>query len=865
MRKLFVAIIPFLLVVALGSGFLQRAVNAQSPLFKGKSIVQGDLPARPAPLFQPRPWEPIEEIPQLDPPFGPAISFVAGVWTSVGPGPLNSNGSSGNVSGRITGIAAHPIDPLTIYISTAGGGVWKTTNGGTTWTPMTDTETTITMGAIAIGTNDPLVLYAGTGEANNSLDSNFGRGILTSTNGGTSWTLRTGPAGVFNTNRMTCSKISVNPTNANIAYAAMANLGNNGIFAAGITGIYKTTDGGVTWVNVTAANGKDSTYQWSDVAVDPNTPSTVYAALGAYFGTANNAFYKSTDSGATWTQLSAANSPVGASFGRLSLAISKSASIDVLYEEAATTGGALSRFVRSDNAGTSYNLLAPPNFMGAQGWYDQSLIVDPTNSAIVYASGAAGSGSLIRSIDSGASWTSINSGAVTPHADHHATAFDANGKLLDGNDGGIYRLENSVGPVWSNLNGNLATIQFQGIGLHPTNPNIAIGGSQDNGTEVYSGSLTWSETDGGDGGFARFSPTNGNIVYHNAPVGSFGTSAFFRVSTNGGASWSSRVAGITSPSNQQFYSPFVVDPGNGDRLLFGGSNIFETTNQAVLWTPLSAVGVNGWNPAGDYVNAIGLAPSTVNTIYASAHPGGFGNTNVFVTTDHGVNWTQRNLPVAGQVQDIQVDPTDPLIAYAVLSSISTGGNVFKTVDGGVNWTNISGDLATKTACACALPVWSLRIDSAASRLYIGAEDGVYFTINGGTNWARLGTGLPNGQVFQIELNKTLNTLAAGVHGRGMWQFLVPTAANVAIAGRVLTSDGRGLRNAVVSITDSSGNSRTARTSSFGYYRFEDVTSGGTYVVSVASKLYQFTSRTISVADEITDLDLIADGENMLRK
>ena len=268
------------------------------------------------------------------------------------------------------------------------------------------------------------------------------------------------------------------------------------------------------------ANGKESTFPWSDVVVDPNTTSTVYAAVGCIFGTANNGVYKSTDSGATWTLLNAAPAPVGATFGRISIAISKASNTNVLYiaAEDNTTTGHLARFVRSDNAGASFTDLTAgtPNYMGGQGWYDTTLLVDPTSSAIVYAAGAAGANSMLRSTNSGANWTDISHTgvAVQPHADHHGVDFDANGKLLDGDDGGIYRLDDPTVPTWANLNGNLNTIQFEGIGLHPTNPNIVIGGSQDNGTELYTGALLWTEVEGGDGGLAQFSPTNGSLVYH---------------------------------------------------------------------------------------------------------------------------------------------------------------------------------------------------------------------------------------------------------------------------------------------------------------------------------------------------------------
>ena len=538
--------------------------------------------------------------PPLQPQYAPetrtfALSTTA--WTSIGPSPLaltTPADANSNVSGRITGVAAHPTDANTIWIATAGGGVWKTTNGGTNWTPLTDTQMTLSMGGIAVARTNPMLVLAGTGEANNSGDSNFGRGILRSTDGGSTWTLNTGPAGVFNANRMTCSKIAVDPTNANVAYAAMANIGNNGIFAAGITGTYKTTDGGVNWTNVTAANGKDSNNPWSDVAVDPNTTANVYGAVGWLFGAANNGGYKSPDSGTTFNLLNAANAPVGASFGRISLAISKASNANVLYmaaEDNTATGG-ITRFVRSDNGGTSFSLLSPPNYAGNAGWYNQTLIVDPTSSAIVYAAGQAGTNGVLRSTDSGANWTGIGSGGApnftSPHPDHHGADFDANGKLLDGNDGGLYRLDTPATPSWTDLNGNLSTIQFEGIGLHPTNPNVAIAGSQDNGTELYTGNVVWLLTDGGDGGFAKFSPTNGNRVYHQIPNGSFGTN-FFRRSDNGGNTpWVTKTTSISVDVNvQNFYAPFSVDPNNGDRVLYGTNRVWETTNGGDAWTPLA--------------------------------------------------------------------------------------------------------------------------------------------------------------------------------------------------------------------------------------------------------------------------------------
>jgi len=732
--------------------------------------VTGQSPPSP-PLYPTHPAEPVVPVQEGASLEGAAVSINPTTWTSLGPAPIvnGQRPGSGPVSGRLTGIAAHPTDPNTIYIAAAGGGVWKTTNGGSTWTSLTDSQATQSMGAIAIAPSNPSVIYAGTGEANNSGDSNFGRGILVSTDAGANWTLMTGPSGFFNTRRLTTSQIVVDPTDSATAYAAMADIGVNGLFGSN-TGIWKTTNTGSTWTNMTAAVGLNSSDPWSSVDIDPSNHLTVYAALSAYYAIATAGIYKSTNGGATWALLT--NAPNGSTVGRTTIAVARS-NPQVVYASIMSLSpfGSLGRFVRSDNGGSTFADLTAgtPNYMGGQGWYDTTLAVDPANAAIVYAGGAAGTNSIIRSTNSGVSWTGISSGSdgSGPHVDHHAAAFDASGRYLDGDDGGIFLLDTTSPAHWTQLNGNLSTIQFQGIAVHPTDVNIAFGGSQDNGTEKYAGTTSWTLVEGGDGGFVKFSKTNPNRVYHQAPVASFGGSGFFRRSDNGGSSWVSKVTGITdnTSSLQNFYSPFVVDPGNGDRVLYGARHVWETTNGGDTWTALGAAFANN-------VTTIGLAPSDSNTVYAASSASSLSYTN-----NHGATWTTRTLPVIGTVRDIQVSSSNPLVAYIVFGSFTTGGNVYKTTDGGASFSNVSvppgpdGILSGLPS----LPAWSLQIDpNTPGRLFLGADDGVYVTTNDGGTWTRFGGGLPTAQVFQIELSASLHILAAGTHGRGMWEISLST-------------------------------------------------------------------------------------------
>jgi photosystem II stability/assembly factor-like uncharacterized protein len=265
------------------------------------------------------------------------ITLSTTSWTPIGPAPIVSssipNGlDPGNtpVTGRIAAVAADPTNANTIYVAAAGGGVWKTTDGGTTWSPLTDNQATLSMGAIAVAPSNPNVIYAGTGEADNSIDSFYGRGILKSTDAGATWTLLTGNAGVNEFDRRSISKIVVDPTNANTVYVALTWGTENGVWPSSY-GIYKSTDGGQTWTNSTAGITTDRYAFFTDVVLNPTNPQTLYAAVGTFvargangeIANAANGVYKSTDGGTTWSI--AGDFPMGTGDGLIKLAIAPSA------------------------------------------------------------------------------------------------------------------------------------------------------------------------------------------------------------------------------------------------------------------------------------------------------------------------------------------------------------------------------------------------------------------------------------------------------------------------------------------------------------------------------------------------------------
>jgi photosystem II stability/assembly factor-like uncharacterized protein len=700
-------------------------------------------------------------------------------WTALGPAPLNEGGSA---SGRIAAVAVDPTNSNNIYIAAAGGGVWQTTDGGASYSPLTDTQSTLSMGAIAIAPSNHLKIYAGTGEANNSLDSNFGTGILVSNNGGATWTLSTGPGGVFN--RRSIAKISVDPTTDQVAYAAVGDFAENGLCCSG-TGIYKTTDGGATWTNVTSAAGLDASFPWSDVVVDPNSHTIIYAAHGDPFAdNSANGVYRSLDSGATWALLG--NAPSGNGIGRIALAVAPSASSagsHVLYVAVAkptNNGATLFEMLRSDNADattpTFTDLASTPNFGGdgAQAWYNWVIGVDPLNSANVYAAGALTyqyyTHNVIRSTNSGATWIDITTvGGIEPHTDCHGMAFDASSRLLLGNDGGIWRYDPTGAGSWSNLNGNLNTIQFTGIGVHPTSVQTVIGGSQDNGTELASGSTLWNLTWGGDGGFAQISQTNPNICY------TTNTGASLVVSTDGCNSWISRTPTVSNGNLFDFYAPIFVDRLNGNRVFLGGDNLYESTNAGVNWTSHTS-------PDTNPINTIAVVPGG-NTIYISTGSG------IWVSTSDGSAWTKYNLPVGGRVSELDIDPNDPTgnTVVAVIGNFNgASGQVYRTINGGALWTNISGNVP-------ALPTWSAKIGTDTNKtIYVSDEIGVFSSPSPYGTWTAVGSGLPHAQGVHLELNLNLGELALATHGRGAWFFSTPLPS---VPGQVtLTSPGSGAVN-----------------------------------------------------------------------
>jgi len=678
-------------------------------------------------------------------------------WTLIGPEPVGNY--YGVSSGRVTAIAVNPTNPNTVYVGGAEGGVWKTTNGGTTWTPMTDNQTSLAVGSIALDPNNSNIVYVGTGEEDFAIDSYYGAGVLKSTDGGVTWTQYCGPfCGPENVNDYGdpgayIGSIAVDPTNSQNILAAVELWGAHGV--------YQSTNGGQTWALVSTDGGIVNVVEF-----DPVNAGIAYAV------SETAGVLKSTNHGQTWVASNGTGTTVlpTPNGGRLAFALAPSNPLTLYVGIANPSTGALAGFYKStDGANTWNQLTSVTNYCGGQCWYDNVIGVSPVNADVVFAGGqyaySAGGSAALRSLDGGQTWSDQGSSI---HPDAHAMAFSADGTILyTGNDGGIW---STSGPsaatvTWTSLNPNLALTEFYpGISIDPNNVNHTYDGTQDNGTNKYSGSLDWPTVDCGDGGATLIDFTTPTTVYTNC----IGLS--LDKSTNDGASFSSALTGITTTDSTSWTPPLAMDPENSQNLYFGTYRVYQSTNAAGLWTAISPDLTNG---NGDNLSTIAVAPTDSNTVYAGAWD---AKLNVTRNALSGASATWTSITSASlpnrSVVAIAVDPTTPTTAYVGYSGF-TGfgdslGHIFKTTDAGVTWSDISSDLPNT-------PVDSILIDpDSPETLFIGTDIGTFYTSSSGASWSALGTGLPNVVVTGLALHNTSRTLRASTHGRSVWDLNIAT-------------------------------------------------------------------------------------------
>jgi photosystem II stability/assembly factor-like uncharacterized protein len=653
-------------------------------------------------------------------------------WTFVGPQPMSSEYWSGNANagGRVVSIAPHPTNANICYIGSASGGVWKTSNGGGTWTPMTDELSILNHGMVALSPVDPNIVYAGTGEY---MTGSTGDGVFRSIDAGVTWT-RLATAGQVG-NQISGLSGSTDPLVLHVTSSS---------------GYYRTNDSGATWTQKLSGS-------CSSLVVQASNPSIVFV------GVRSQGIYRSTDAGLTFTKMTAGLPASG--FGYI--ALTQCANTPSVLYAALLNGSSLQGMYRSADGGTTWTQkTATPNFPSPQGSYNCMIAVNPNDANMVFAGGVDSRYAVVgvtRTLNGGDSWTEVAPGPSQLHPDHHAMAFGPGNTIWEANDGGIYKSTNN-GTNWTNLNSTLAAGQIYQIAVHPTSTLRMLGGTQDNGTpEKISASLDWPQLQTGDGGFSVYDPTSTTRRYT--------TYVYLSVYRwNGGSD--TEISGPWGNDSANFIAPLVGDPNSSTTLLGGTNRVWRTTNSTTsppTWTAISGTEVVGSNGT---LNAIAVAPGSSSTIWAGATSG-----RVSVTTNAST-WNNRSAGlVSGQVSDIVVSPTDPGTAYVSFFN-STGNRIFKTTNYGVNWTNMTGTLPSGVAGRALAIDWSPRRPG----MYVGSGAGVWVSLNNGRNWYKDGTSLPNVNVGDLLINPAQRFIVAGTYGRGGWQATLPTPCDADFNG-----------------------------------------------------------------------------------
>ena len=662
-----------------------------------------------------------------------------------------------NIGGRITDLAVSPNSEETIYVGAASGGIFKTTDNGESWENIFTDVPVIAIGDIAVDPNNENVLYAGTGEANASSYSFLGNGIYKTENGGESWE----HLGLENSGYI--GRIIVDYNNSErIFVAACGNL-----FSANEErGIYRSDDGGLTWERKLFVTDSTSAI---DLVQDPNNPQILYAAMWERMRGLNyrrsfgetSGIWKTTDGGDTWSELTV-GLPVGDEIGRIGLAIAKSNS-DVLYAFIDMPDYEV-RVYRTENGGESWTRTNDGYLFGMNssfGWYFGQIRVDPNNENRVYVLGME----LYRSDNGGNSWILLadygNMDEI--HVDHHAMYISENsGKILEGNDGGLYQ-SFDFGNNWNKIN-NIPMTQFYAIAVDNNHPERIYGGTQDNFTiRTMTGNINdWEPILGGDGFYCLVDYNNSNIVFAESQWGNL-----FK-SVDGGYGFYS----INDPMIQDrtnWSSPLAMDPINSNVLYFGTYRIWKSTNSGESWNAVSNDLTNGDYTSSGYhtVTTIAVSPLNSETVIVGTDDG-----RIHVSVNGGNSWNDVSEGIPNRwITRVAADPFSPNTIYATVSGFRWDEplpHVFKSDDLGENWSDISGNLPE-------IPINCIALDpNIPDRIFIGSDSGIFFSENGGESWSSISAGMPNAPVTDLKIHNETRTLVVGTYGCSVYKISLDT-------------------------------------------------------------------------------------------
>jgi photosystem II stability/assembly factor-like uncharacterized protein len=683
------------------------------------------------------------------------------------------------MGGRVDDFAVVESDPRIFYVGSAAGGVFKTVNGGTTWTPVFDEVGSPSTGDVTLAPSNPAILYVGTGEANNRQSSSWGSGVYKSMDAGKTWK-HLGLRETFHIGR-----IVVHPTNPDVVYvAALGDLwGPNPD-----RGVFMSTDGGANWSKTLYIDDDTGV---SDLAIDPQSPNVLYAAAymrrrtvyGYNGGGPKSGLYRSTDSGKTWTKI-ANGLPTTGDVGRCAVEVfRRNSNIVYALVEHMTQGGVY----RSDDKGATWTRMSDTN--PRPSYYSQ-IRIDPNNENKIWVLGAP----LYMSVDGGRTFTQARGNGI--HSDHHAMWIDpADGDhIVIGNDGGVH-VTRDGGRNWDFLN-NVPLGQFYEIAYDFQRPYHVCGGLQDN----YSwcgpsanldtsgiGNDEWININGGDGFHSRIDPTDANIIYAESQDGNLA-----RRDLRSGESKSIRPQEDNDNSPRyrfQWNSPLILSPHDPKTLYYGGNHLFKSTDRGDTWVRLGEDlttsqerdkqqilgklpdnttlsrhdGVVSW----PCITAIAESYVKAGVLWAGTDDG-----NLQVTRDGGKTWSNvvahmPNVAKGAYVSRIEASHKDEGTAYVTFDNHRSADfaiYIYRTRNFGDSWERITNGIPPEAGT-----VHAIREDPVnPNLLFAGTEFGLFASFNRGQNWERMKSGLPPVPVFDLQIHPRDHDLMLATHGRSIW-------------------------------------------------------------------------------------------------
>jgi photosystem II stability/assembly factor-like uncharacterized protein len=723
----------------------------------------------PAPFAAGKPPAPADATPA--PAAGPWKSETFGglAWRGIGPALM---------SGRVADIAVHPTDRATWVIAVASGGLWRTENSGTTWTPVADDTGSYSWGCVTFDPKNPQTVWAGSGENNSQRSVGYGDGVYKSVDGGRTFK----NVGLKESEHI--GKILVDPRDSSVVYvAAQGPLWKDG----GERGLYKTTDGGKSWKAVLTISERTGV---TDAVFDPRNPDVLYAA--AYQrrrhvwtlinGGPEGAIYKSTDAGASWTKLEK-GLPEG-DVGRIGLAISET-NPDLVYATIEAAGDG-SGFYRTTDAGATWEKRSA-TIAGSPQYY-QEIFVDPNNDQRVYLVDVF----MLVTEDGGKTFR--RAGEKDKHVDNHALWIDPKDSdhLVNGNDGGVYESWDRAA-TWQ-YKANLPVTQFYKLGLDNDAPFYHVyGGTQDNATQggpartasaAGIANSDWFVTLGGDGFKPAVDPTDPAIVYSQYQHGEL-----YRFDRRNGERIDIQPQTMPGedPSRWNWDSPLIISPHAHTRLYFASQRVYRSDDRGDSWRAVSgdltrqidrnqlpvmgrvygidAVAKN--NSTSFYGNIVALAesPKSEGLLYAGTDDG-----LIQVTDDAGGSWRKIDsfpgVPEKSYVSDIEASPFDADTVFAAFDNHKMGDfkpYLLKSTNRGRSWESVAGNLPARGT------VYAVALDHVdRDLLFAGTEFGAFFTRDGGKTWIQLKAGLPPIAVRDIEIQRRENDVVLATFGRGFY-------------------------------------------------------------------------------------------------